>query len=134
MQATLTVPARRMIPASLVMAVLTAAMFATHIGLREFTTLHPGDPIRLTATSVLVLAFAGFVWTLVRGMKELDEFQKEMQLSALTFAFPASMVVLFAIGLFRGEGLLARMDPRDLVGVMLIAYAIGLAWAWRKYR
>jgi hypothetical protein len=29
--------------------------------------------------------------------------------------------------------LLSEMDPRDLVAIMLLAYAGGLTWAWRRY-
>ena len=66
-------------------------------------------------------------------MRKLDEFQKTVHLNALAFAFPVSMIAMFALGYFRAEGLLSEMDPRDLVGVMLLAYAGGLTWAWRRY-
>lgn len=124
---------RKRIPPALITTGLTIAALAAHIGIREGTSLQPGDPIRLAVTGVLVLAFATNVIVVARMMKQLDEFQKEVQLTALAFAFPASMIAMFALGFFRAEGLLSEMDPRDLVGIMLLAYGGGLTWAWRRY-
>ena len=133
MQAAASLSARHKAPAALVTAVITVLAFVAHIGVREFTTLPPGAPVRIALTAALVAAFAAHVFVTARMMRRLDEFQRAVQLSALAFAFPASMVLLFAIGFFRAEGLLAEMDPRDLVFLMIAAYAGGLAWAWRRY-
>lgn len=133
MQAALAASDSRRVPAALVTAVITIAAYAAHIAVREFTGAAPGSPLRLALTAVLVIAFAAHVIVTVRMMRRLDEFQKSVQLTALAFAFPASMIALFALGFFRAEGLLSEMDPRDLVAVMLLAYAAGLTWAWRRY-
>ena len=133
MQAAAVLNARHKTPAALVTAVVTVLAFVAHIGVREFTALAPGTPLRVALTVSLVAAFAAHVVVTARMMRRLDEFQRAVQLSALAFAFPVSMVALFAIGFFRAEGLLAEMDPRDLVLLMVAAYAAGLAWAWRRY-
>lgn len=133
MEAALTHPHRKSIPLALVTALVTVAAYAAHIAVRELTGAAPGSPVRLALTAALVTAFAAHVIVTVRMMRRLDEFQKAVQLSALSFAFPASMIALFALGFFRAEGLLSEMDPRDLVMIMLLAYAAGLTWAWRRY-
>lgn len=133
MQAAMSLPDRRRIPVTLVTAVLTAVVWAAHIGVREFSTLEPGAPLRLVLTAAVVVAFAAHVYVTARAMRTLDEFQRAVQLSALAFAFPVSMIALVAVGFFRAEGLLGEMDPRDLVLLMVLAYGAGLAWAWRRY-
>lgn len=134
MQAVTTTSERKGIPLPLITAVITAAAYVAHIAIREATSLEPGAPMRLAATGILVVAFAGHVIAMVRMMRQFDEFTKAIHFTALAFAFPASMIVLFAIGFFRAEGLLGEMDPRDLVMLMVLAYAGGLAWAWRRYQ
>jgi hypothetical protein len=133
MQAALAASDSRRVPVALVTAVITIAAYAAHIGVREFMGAEPGSPLRLAVTAALVIAFSAHVIVTVRTMRRLDEFQKSVQLTALAFAFPASMIALFALGFFRAEGLLSEMDPRDLVMIMLLAYAAGLTWAWRRY-
>lgn len=133
MEATVVQRHRQPIPAALVTALIAMLAFAGHIGVREFTGLEPGAPIRIVLTAALVAAFAAHVVVTTRLMRQLDEFQRAVQLSALAFAFPVSMIALFAVGFFRAEGLLGEMDPRDLVMLMIVAYAGGLAWAWRHY-
>ena len=134
MQAVMTTSERKGIPVPLITAVITLVAYGTHIAIREATSLEPGAPMRLAATAALVVAFAAHVIATVRLMRRFDEFTKAIHFTAIAFAFPASMVALFAIGFFRAEGLLGEMDPRDLVMLMLIAYAGGLAWAWRRYQ
>ena len=134
MQAVMTTSERKAVPFALVTTVLTLVAYAAHIWVREATTLEPGAPLRLAVTGALVAAFAAHVFASVRMMRSFDEFTKTIHVAAVTFAFPASMVALFAIGFFRAEGLLSEMDPRDLVGLMVIAYGVGLTWAWRRYQ
>ena len=134
MQAAMTASERKGIPIPLMTAVLTLIAWSAHIAIREATDLEPGAPLRLVATGALVIAFAAHVAATLRMMRHFDEFQKAIHFTALAFAFPASMIALFAIGFFRAEGVLAEMDPRDLVMIMLLGYAAGLTWAWRRYR
>lgn len=134
MEAAVAAPASKRVPAALVTAILTVAVWAVHIAIREGTSIEPGAPIRLAVTGLLVVAFATHVIVTARMMRRsFDEFQRAVHTTAILFAFPASMIALFAIGFFRAEGLLAEMDPRDLAGLMMLAYAAGLTWAWRRY-
>ena len=82
----------------------------------------------------MMLALASFIFVYSRLIAGLDEYQRQIQLFALAVGFPLSLVFVWAIGYFRAEGLFQGSDPRDLPMVMLIAYAIGYALAWMKYR
>ena len=133
MEAAAVSPHRKSIPAPLVTAVLTIAIWAAHLAVRETTSLEAGAPLRLAITGALILAFAAHVIVTARMMRQFDEFTRAVHMTAVAFAFPVTMIVMFAIGFLRAEGLLAGRDPRDLVALMLLAYAAGLAWAWRRY-
>lgn len=108
------------------------AAWVIHIVLRQF--YQPGDVERVGATVVLIAALAAVLAGQVRVFRALDEFQRQVQLLAIGFAYVASVLVVFALGFLRAEGFLQKADPRDLAGVMLMFYAVGLAIAWRRYR
>jgi len=110
----------------------TIILYATQVGVRETRPI--GDPLRLAVTAALVLSVAVTVWVIARQVAKQDEFQRQVQLSTLTFAFPASLVAAFGIGFFAGEGTMRWADPRDLPAVMLILYFLGHVVAWRRYR
>jgi hypothetical protein len=82
----------------------------------------------------LIVAFGITIWTHVRLSASLDEFNRQVQYLALTIAFPVSLVAAFAIGYLAGEGVMTRFDPRDLPLVMILAYGLGFAVAWRRYQ
>lgn len=112
---------------------LTGVLWILHLALRD--RYEPGDPTRLGVTAALVVGFALTIWLQVRLLAgSLDEYQRQVQLTALAFAFPVSLVATFTIGYLGGEGLLRGADSRDLPTVMLLAYGIGRLIAWRRYR
>ena len=111
---------------------LTVVLWGVHMAIRDNHA--PGDPSRLVATTLLVIAFGLFVAGQAQLARALDEFQQRLQLVALSIAFPVSLVAAFAVSFFAGEGVLRGLDPRDLPAVMLLAYAVGLITAWRRYR
>ena len=114
------------------LSILTAALGVVHILLRG--VYPPGHPVRLLVTSLLVLAFGSFIFFYTRTLSRLDEYQRQIHLFALAIGFPLSLVLAWAIGYFRAEGLLQGRDPRDLPLVLLVPYAVGFAAAWLKYR
>jgi hypothetical protein len=111
----------------------TILLWGIHIYLREFLKLQPGDFMRLIVTSLLVVAFVWMILAQVRQSRKLDEFHRRVQCLALEIAFPVSLVALFAIGFFRGEGLFAGADSRDLFVVLLFSYAAGWMIAWKRF-
>ena len=121
------------VPAPLVTTGITIAIWIAHVYAREGLSLEPGAPLRLAITVALFTAFGAHVFVTVRMMRQFDEFTRAVHTAALAFAFPVSMVAMFASGFLRAEGLLAGVDPRDLAALMLVTYAVGLTWAWRRY-
>ena len=124
---------KRQIPRLIPAIIATIAMWSIHIYMREFMRLQPGDPVRLVVTTALVLAFLWLVIEQVRQSRHYDEFHRQVQYLALGIAFPAALVVLFAIGFFRAEGIFAGADSRDLFMVLILSYAAGWTIAWRRY-
>jgi hypothetical protein len=113
-------------------AALTVALLLAQIYARE--TQPPGSLLRIILTAALIAGFGVTIWTHVRMSASLDEFNRQVQYLALAIAFPVSLVAAFAIGYLSGEGLLTRFDPRDLPLVMILAYFISFAVAWRRYQ
>lgn len=111
----------------------TALLWVAHLYAREFLKLQPGDTLRLAITAGLVLAFLWLVIEQVSQSRRLDEFHRQVQYLALGIAFPTALVVLFAIGFFRAEGLFTGADSRDLFMVLIVSYAAGWSIAWRRY-
>jgi hypothetical protein len=105
-----------------------------HLLVREVFPHPPGDPLRLFVTAGLLAAFSFFVFVQVRLTRSIDEFQRQVHLTALAFAYPAAVMLVFAIGFLRGEGLLAGADPRDLWMLLLLPYIGGYVVAARRYR
>jgi uncharacterized membrane protein len=124
---------QRSVPVPLISsAVVTVALFLTQVYARE--TQPPGSSLRLALTAALIAAFSVTIWIHVRLSASLDEFNRQVQYVALAVAFPVSLVAAFAIGYLAGEGLMSRFDPRDLPLVMILAYFISFAVAWRRYQ
>lgn len=120
-------------PRSLVLA--GAAVVVTWVGhaiAREAQP--PGAPLRIALVVLLIGAVSVAVAIQVRLAASLDEFTRHVQFRALSIAFPISVIAAFAIGFLAAEGLFAGADPRDLPAVMIASYAVGLAFAWRRYR
>jgi hypothetical protein len=112
---------------------LTVVVYGTHIYLRE-TGHPPGGQVRMAATWALIASVAFYIYAQVQVFRHLDEFERQVHFLALAIAFPSSFLAMFAVGFLRAEGYFAGADPRDLFGIMGMAYAIGLAIAWAKYR
>jgi hypothetical protein len=94
----------------------------------------PGAPLRIALVVLLIAAVSVAVAIQVRLAASLDEFTRHVQFRALSIAFPVSVIAAFAIGFLAAEGLFAWADPRDLPAVMFASYAVGIAFAWRRYR
>ncbi|MCI0416079.1 hypothetical protein L0222_25170 [bacterium] len=124
---------KRRLPGVLYATGATVLLWGAHLYAREFMKLDPGDTLRLIITSALVLAFLWLVVEQVRLSRHLDEFHRQVQYLALGIAFPVALVLTFAIGFFRAEGLFAGADSRDLFMVLILSYAAGWTIAWRRY-
>ena len=79
--------------------------------------------------------FIYYLWTWMKGVSEMDELQRRIELEALGFAFPAAVVFLMTIGLL---DLAITLSPDDWslhhVWLMLpLLYYAGLWRAKRRY-
>jgi hypothetical protein len=111
----------------------TTLLWGGHIALRA--SHPPGAPARLVVTGLLILAFGLYIGGLVRLSLALDEFHRRLQLLALSIAFPASLVLAFAVGFVSAENVpLGSLDLRDLPMLMILTYLVGLFVAWWRHR
>ena len=124
---------KRRLPGVLYATGATVLFWGAHLYAREFLKLEPGDTLRLMITSALVVAFLWLVIEQVRLSRNLDEFHRQVQYLALGIAFPVALVLTFAIGFFRAEGLFAGADSRDLFMILILSYAAGWTIAWRRF-
>jgi hypothetical protein len=108
------------------------AYFGARAGL-EVTGLPPVG--RVLVALVPALPFAWFLVVLIRGMRELDELHRKVQLEALAIAYPVLMLVLMTLGLLE---LAVPLPPEDLSyrhvwGFTPLIYFVSVTITWRRY-
>jgi hypothetical protein len=90
---------------------------------------------RLVTALLPVGPFALFLVALSRGIRQLDELERRIQLEALALAFPLTMLLLMALGLLELAIPLPREDwsYRHVWAMLPLFYFAGLALARRRY-
>jgi hypothetical protein len=118
----------------LVRGLLWMSMFFLSRGLLE---LEIGTS---TARALIALLptpfFAWYLWTWMKGVSQMDELQRRIELEALGFAFPSALLVLATLGLLDVAITLNADDfsMRNTWLIMPILYYIGLWLARRRYQ
>jgi hypothetical protein len=118
----------------LVRGLLWVSIYLLSRGLLEL----PVENVALRiAISLLPTPF--FIWylvTWVKGVSEMDELERRIELEALGFAFPAAVVVLMTLGLLDVAITLPPDDfsLRHAWAMMPMLYYIGLWRAKRRYQ
>ena len=118
----------------LVRGLLWLSVYLLSHGLLEL--LDPHTPWIRVAIALLPMAFfAWYLWTWTDGVKRMDELQRQIELQALGFAFPATLVFLMTLGLL---DLAVDLSPQIVslhrLWLMLpLLYYIGLWRAKRRY-
>lgn len=117
----------------LVRGLLWASIYMLARGAMELEGLPPAA--RVVMALLPTPFFVWYLWTWMKGVGEMDELQRRIELEALGFAFPASLVFLMTIGLL---DLAITLDPQDFslhhTWLMLpILYYAGLWRAKRRY-
>ena len=92
-------------------------------------------PLRV---AIALLPTPFFVWwltTWVKGVLKMDELQRRIELEALAFAFPTSLVFLAALGMLDSAVTLqtAEFSLRHVWLMMPMLYYVGLWNAQRRY-
>jgi hypothetical protein len=91
--------------------------------------------VRVIVALLPVPFFVWYVWTWMRGVGEMDELERRIELESLGFAFPATLVWLMTIGLL---DLAVPLDTEAFSGhhvwlMMPMLYYVGLWRAKRRY-
>jgi hypothetical protein len=117
----------------LVRGLLWASVYLLSRGLLELTVA--SSAARVAIALLPAPFFIYYLWTWMKGVSEMDELQRRIELEALGFAFPAAVVFLMTIGLL---DLAVTLNPDDWslhhVWLMLpLFYYVGLFRAKRRY-
>lgn len=97
--------------------------------------LPQGSPGALAVALLPVPVFAGLIYSIVRGVRSMDELERRIQLEALALAYPVALLIVFTAGLldlagFHGEG---NWDLPRLLPLVLVPYFVGVVLARRRY-
>ena len=92
-------------------------------------------PVRVGVALLPAPFFVWWLWTWMKGVMRMDELQRRIELEALAFAFPATLVFLATLGLLDTA---IALNPADFslrhVWLMVpMLYYIGLWRAQRRY-
>jgi hypothetical protein len=103
-------------------------------GLLELTI--PSAPARVAIALLPTPFFIYYLWTWMKGVSEMDELERRIELEALGFAFPAAVVLLMTLGLL---DVAITLNPDDfglrhVWAMMPILYYAGLWRAKSRYQ
>jgi hypothetical protein len=118
----------------LVRGLLWMSIYALSRGLLELDFAPPAG--RIAIALLPVPFFVWWLWTWLQGVSRMDELERRIELEALAFAFPITVVALMTLGLLDVAIPLDRDDfsGRHLWLMMPMLYYIGLWRAQRRYR
>jgi Na+/melibiose symporter-like transporter len=90
---------------------------------------------RATIAVVPVPAFMWVLWSMFKGVSKMDELQRRIQLEALAFAFPLTLLLVMTLGLLEIAVGLNKDDwsYRHVWQILVILYLGGLFRAKRRY-
>jgi hypothetical protein len=117
----------------LVRGLLWVAIYVLSRGLLEMDF---ESPVARVAIALLPTPFfVWYLWTWMKGVSEMDELERRIELEALGFAFPAAVIFLATLGLL---DVAITLNPDDFslrhTWLMLpMLYYIGLWRAKRRY-
>ena len=113
---------------------LWISMFFLSRGLLELDIASPSA--RIVIALLPTPFFGWYLWTWMKGVSQMDELQRRIELEALGFAFPSALLVLATLGLL---DVATTLDPSDFSLrntwlMMPMLYYIGLWLAKRRYQ
>jgi O-antigen ligase len=103
-----------------------------------FLTIKQASPDATTGiilSFIPVLAFALFIYSIIKGVSSMDEVQIRVQMEAVIIAFSLGLLTLMTLGLLDLVITLKKEDwgYRHLVPYFFLFYLIGLIVSKRKY-
>ena len=110
-----------------------AALYLSARGLLEIESL--GWWSRAAIAVVPVPAFVWVLWSVSKGIAQMDELERRIQLEALAFAFPVTMLLVMTLGLLELAIGLNKDDwsYRHVWPMLMVFYFAGLMRAKRRY-
>ena len=113
---------------------LWLSVFLISRGLLELAI--PSPALRIAIALVPTPFFVYYLWTWMKGVSEMDELERRIELEALGFAFPAVVVMLMTLGLL---DLAIGLNPdnfslRHVWAMMPAFYYAGLWRAKKRYQ
>jgi hypothetical protein len=114
--------------------VATSVVLASFISINLLHRAEPGTAVAVLFALVPVPFFALAFGLLMRLGCDSDEARLRIQLEALAFAFPVSMLFAITVQLLHKAGVAQGYDVGDLFIDMGLLYLGGLYFAWRKHR
>ena len=92
--------------------------------------------LRVGIVLVPIVPFAFLLLWIIRGIRQLDELERRIQLEALAVAFPLTFLLLMTLGLLE---LAIKLKPEDwsyrhLWPFLFVFYLAGLTLARRRYQ
>lgn len=118
----------------LVRGLLWISIYALSRGLLELDIVEP--TARVAIALVPAPFFAWWLWTWMKGVSQMDELERRIELEALAFAFPLAVILLMTLGLLDVAIALNPNDfsPRHVWAMMPLLYCAGLWRAKRRYQ
>jgi hypothetical protein len=118
----------------LVRGLLWMSIYALSRGLLELDIV--GQWARVAIALLPVPFFAWWLWTWMKGVSEMDELERRIELEALAVAFPLAVILLMTLGLLDVAIGLNPIDfsPRHVWAMMPVLYYFGLWRAKRRYQ
>ena len=118
----------------LVRGLLWASIYMLSRGLLELD-IQP-SAARIAIALLPTPFFVWWLWTWMKGVSQMDELERRIELEALAFAFPIAVIVLMTLGLL---DLAVPLNPDDwsmrhVWAMMPALYYAGLWRAKRRYQ
>jgi hypothetical protein len=116
---------------------ITAVLFlVAYIAARALLETVASPSLRVAAALLPIPFFALWLLAIIRGIRELDELERRIQLEAVGFAFPLTLLLLLTLGLLE---IAITLSPEDLSyrhvwSFLPIFYLLGLIIARKRYQ
>lgn len=117
----------------LVRGILWMSLYGISRGLLELDI--QSSAARVAIALIPTPFFVWWLWTWMDGVNRMDELERRIELEALAFAFPITVVLLMTLGLLDVAVPLSQDDwsPRHIWAMMPALYYMGLWRAKRRY-
>ncbi|HEX8684166.1 MAG TPA: hypothetical protein VF707_17725 [Ardenticatenaceae bacterium] len=123
-------------PSWSLLVVLSLLFLLSYGAARALLELVAAPPLRVASALLPIPFFALWLLTIIRGIRELDELERRIQLEAVAFAFLLTLILLLTLSLLE---IAVTLPPEDLSyrhvwPFLPIFYFLGVTIARRRYQ